>query len=207
VFSLQPGASQYLNHGARLPLRGTAHAAGVGRSPDGTHGVGTALHPRQRPGLKTGRNGLAWMFSPKRSKCLVNFVPASIENLDVEGKQKPCTPGGVPPCLPAPVGRVARGFLMTSDATQRAPPGFPKPFRPTSSMAVLASRLAGRVQPQREQRSGAPPGLPRGGRCPLRPRRRQRGPAEGDRRCPAGGELWCAVRASCPTDVLANTVL
>jgi hypothetical protein len=32
------------------------------------------------------------MCTPKNRQFIVNFLPASIENLDVEGKQKACTP-------------------------------------------------------------------------------------------------------------------
>jgi hypothetical protein len=36
------------------------------------------------------------MCEPKSRQFIVNFMPASIENLDVEGKQKACTPDDVP---------------------------------------------------------------------------------------------------------------
>jgi hypothetical protein len=90
-----------------MPLRDTVRG-GSGPWPDDTHGVRAALRPCQRLGLKTGRNGLASMFAPKSSKFIVDFMPASIENLDVEGKQKACTPGGISPFLPTLNGGVSR---------------------------------------------------------------------------------------------------
>jgi hypothetical protein len=83
---------------------------------DETHGVRTALRPRQRLGSKRRRNGLARMCAPRSSRFSVNFMPASIENFKAEGKQKACTPGGIPPCLPTLNGGVSRRFRMTSDA-------------------------------------------------------------------------------------------
>jgi hypothetical protein len=38
---------------------------------------------------------------PESSEFIVDFTPASIENLDLEGKQKAHTPGGISPFLPA----------------------------------------------------------------------------------------------------------
>jgi hypothetical protein len=90
-----------------MPLRDTVRG-GSGPWPDDTHGVRAALRPCQRLGLKTGRNGLASMFAPKSSKFIANFMPANIENLDAEGKQKACTPDDIPPFLPTLTSEVSR---------------------------------------------------------------------------------------------------
>jgi hypothetical protein len=49
------------------------------------------------------------MCAPKSSEFIVDFMPASIENLDAEGKQKAGPPDGIPPFLPALNGGVLGG--------------------------------------------------------------------------------------------------